>query len=89
MAKRDHKPEQDSTAKKHPTLCQERRIKVCRVFYERPKSHPPHQGDPAVPWIQMKGYWLEQAGFTVNAAVDIRVMPGCLVLTVKNQSVGE
>jgi hypothetical protein len=30
----------------------------------------------------MKGHWLDQAGFTINTPVTVRVMEGCLVLTV-------
>jgi uncharacterized protein (DUF433 family) len=36
-----------------------------------------------VPWIQIKGYWLQQAGFEINTPVKVRVMKGCLVLTVE------
>ena len=35
-----------------------------------------------VPWIRMQGKWLEQAGFDVCTRVRIRVMAGCLVLTI-------
>jgi toxic protein SymE len=31
--------------------------------------------------ITLKGYWLEDAGFTTGTPLKIRVMPGCLVLT--------
>ncbi|MEJ2425736.1 MAG: SymE family type I addiction module toxin [Candidatus Thiodiazotropha sp.] len=34
-----------------------------------------------VPWIQLKGHWLQQAGFEINTPVKVRVMNGCLVLT--------
>ncbi|MFS1523876.1 SymE family type I addiction module toxin [Microbulbifer sp. 2304DJ12-6] len=37
----------------------------------------------SVPWIQMKGHWLRQAGFEINTSVKVRVMAGCLVLTVE------
>lgn len=29
----------------------------------------------------LKGHWLEEAGFTTGLSVDVRVMPGCLVVT--------
>jgi len=35
-----------------------------------------------VPWLQLKGHWLEQAGFNIDSPVTIRVMQGCLVLMV-------
>ena len=36
-----------------------------------------------IPAIIMKGQWLEAAGFTTGAKIDIKVMEGCIVLTVK------
>lgn len=36
-----------------------------------------------IPAIIMKGQWLEAAGFTTGAKIDIKVMKGCIVLTVK------
>jgi toxic protein SymE len=49
------------------------------VYNYRRKTHYPPQA--TVPWLQLKGYWLAQAGFTVDSPVTIRVMRGCLVLT--------
>jgi toxic protein SymE len=37
---------------------------------------------PAVPWIQMSGKWLERAGFEIDTPLKVRVMQGCIVLTV-------
>ena len=34
-----------------------------------------------VPWLQLKGHWLEQAGFNIDSPVTVRVMRRCLVLT--------
>ncbi|MEW6647897.1 MAG: SymE family type I addiction module toxin [Pseudomonadota bacterium] len=36
-----------------------------------------------VPWLQMRGDWLSAAGFDVRAPVRVRIMRGCLVLTVE------
>ncbi|GAL38525.1 putative toxin-antitoxin system toxin component [Citrobacter freundii ATCC 8090 = MTCC 1658 = NBRC 12681] len=36
-----------------------------------------------VPAIIMKGQWLAAAGFTTGTPFDVRVMPGCIVLTAK------
>ncbi|MBS6736478.1 endoribonuclease SymE [Phytobacter diazotrophicus] len=36
-----------------------------------------------IPAIIMKGQWLEAAGFTTGDKIDIKVMEGCIVLTVK------
>ncbi|MCU7917737.1 MAG: type I toxin-antitoxin system SymE family toxin [Candidatus Thiodiazotropha sp. (ex Epidulcina cf. delphinae)] len=31
----------------------------------------------------MQGRWLEQAGFAIHTPIKVRVMEGCLVLTVE------
>lgn len=36
-----------------------------------------------IPALTLKGQWLEAAGFTTGAKIDIKVMEGCIVLTVK------
>ena len=68
-----------------PRSCQERRVKVKRGYYERrvrrwaPEPYPVPR---PVPWVQLKGYWLEAAGFIIDTPIKVRVMEGCLVLTV-------
>ncbi|EAW1422028.1 endoribonuclease SymE [Salmonella enterica subsp. enterica serovar Roodepoort] len=36
-----------------------------------------------IPAIIMKGQWLEAAGFAIGTKIDIKVMEGCIMLTVK------
>jgi toxic protein SymE len=61
--------------------CEERKIKVNQICYmNKLKDDPVGAGRP-VPWIQLKGHWLQQAGFEINTPVKVRVMNGCLVLT--------
>nr|WP_314424696.1 endoribonuclease SymE [uncultured Erwinia sp.] len=36
--------------------------------------------EPA-PAVTLKGNWLAEAGFTTGTPLDVRVMPGCLILT--------
>ena len=61
--------------------CHERHIKVNHTYYlHKLKDDPTGAGRP-VPWIQLKGYWLQQAGFEIDTPLKVRVMPGCLVLT--------
>lgn len=62
----------------HP--CQERRLKVYSGYYA-PRANASYAASRPVPWVQLKGYWLEQAGFTISAPIRVRVMDGCLVLT--------
>ncbi|WP_459873870.1 SymE family type I addiction module toxin, partial [Endothiovibrio diazotrophicus] len=56
------------------------------VFYEYP---PTESGMPRrsrrVPWLQMRGDWLSAAGFEIRAPVKVRVMRGCLVVTVAEE----
>jgi len=50
------------------------------------------KGDPSsylvsrpVPWIQLKGQWLAHAGFIIAAKLKVRVMKGCLVVTMERE----
>jgi toxic protein SymE len=55
---------------------QERRLTVS--LYPQPT--------PTVPWIRLCGLWLAQAGFTPQSRVLVRVMHGCLVLTLEKKA---
>jgi len=37
-----------------------------------------------VPWLQLRGHWLDKADFGINVPVTVRVMEGCLVLTTES-----
>ena len=64
--------------------CHERFIKVTQIHYEyRTKDQSPNSGCRSVPWIQMKGHWLRQAGFEIDTPIKVRMMDGCLVLTIE------
>ena len=39
------------------------------------------EAKPHVPWIRLRGLWLQQAGFTPQSRIRVRVMVGCLVIT--------
>lgn len=72
-----------STGKPRPAKTPtERRLTVGTSYYEYP-GHAPGLGRTRnVPWLQMRGDWLAAAGFDIQAPVRVRVMRGCLVLTV-------
>jgi len=36
-----------------------------------------------LPAVTLKGNWLAEAGFITGTSVDVRVMPGCLILTAR------
>lgn len=79
MAKQNGKP---GSRLRKCKICEQRYIKVNATHYEyRTKQQSAYSGSRAVPSIQMKGYWLDQAGFAIDTPVTIRVMEGCLVLT--------
>ena len=76
-----------STGKARPVkIPTERRVTVGHLYYERP---PLEHGEPrrsrAVPWLQMRGDWLAAAGFDIKTPVRVRVMEGCLVLTLARE----
>ncbi len=63
---------------------QTRQIKVSQFYYDyKPKNAPSNFIVPPVPWLQLKGKWLEKAGFSINAPVKVTVSQGCLILTTK------
>ena len=67
-------------------VCQTRYIKVNEYTYvHKLKDDHIGAGRP-VPLLQVRGYWLKQAGFEINTPVKVRVMDGCLVLTTQRQT---
>ena len=87
MADSHHKS--DARLRKSKT-CTERYITVNTIHYAyRLKDQLPSSGDRKVPWIQMRGHWLERAGFCINTPVKVRVMDGCLVLTTAVEATSE
>jgi len=41
-----------------------------------------------VPWINIQGQWLEQAGFSINTPIKVEVSAGRLVLTTAQKTKG-
>jgi len=39
------------------------------------------EAKPKIPWIRLRGLWLQQAGFTPQSRIRVRIMNGCLVIT--------
>jgi toxic protein SymE len=70
MAKADIKPPQHASP---IPAAQERRLTVTAL-----PDHPPTR---RVPTLRLKGKWLAQAGFTPSLPVRLRVMGGCIVIT--------
>jgi hypothetical protein len=63
----------------------EKWLTVGKLYY----YYTPNQDAPSgtlnrpvtVPWIQMRGQWLNAAGFAIGGKVKVRIRPGRLVLT--------
>ncbi len=61
-----------------------RHIKVNQIVYDyKPKRAPANFVMPPVPWVQLKGKWLEKAGFKIDAPIKVTVSQGRLILTVE------
>lgn len=71
MAETNDKPGRCARKAVHTSMKQERFLTV--QLYPQPRSR--------LPWIRLRGLWLEQAGFLPQARVRVRVMRGCLVIT--------
>lgn len=67
MAERNHTPE-DPT----PKGSRQERFLTVQLYPE---------AKPKIPWIRLRGLWLQQAGFAPQARIRVRIMTGCLVIT--------
>ena len=50
------------------------------------QGYPPLKSKPntpwrKIPWINLKGYWLEQAGFAIDTPFSIQVKENKIILT--------
>ena len=81
MAKRTIPPEPSSAQEKLSTF---RQLKVRQSYYDHqyhPKARSAINKPPVpVPWVQIKGYWLNQAGFTIGSPLSVEVKQGCIIL---------
>jgi len=75
--------EKHSTGNRRPAkIPSERRLTVGTQCYEYPNRVAEPRPSRQVPWLQMRGDWLAAAGFDIQTPVRVRVMQGCLVVTV-------
>lgn len=83
MAKHNSTPEFRSAKAKFPYS---RQLKVRSSYYYRAYNpryrYMPHKipKKAPVPWINIKGYWLNQAGFTIDTPLSVTVRKGRIVL---------
>ena len=80
MADHDHKPGFALGQNKNPLLCKYATVQTA--------GYPPLTVDPlgrwrSVPWINLRGFWLEEFGFRRGQLYGIEAYEQCLVLSVK------
>ncbi len=86
MAKRNGTPEHRSAQEKSSKI---RKLKVRKSFYPyKPGDAYANQfkGYPTVPLIQLKGYWLNKAGFTIDTELAVHVKDSCITIKIKEPS---
>lgn len=59
----------------------ERHFKVAADYLAPGKRESAYALPKKIPWIQLKGLWLQQAGFEPDDDIRVRVIKGCLVIT--------
>ena len=64
------------------TKTHQRQLKVREAYHSYQLSQNCNQRTP-IGEIHLKGHWLIQAGFDIDMPVKVRVMEGCLVVTVE------
>ncbi len=72
------------SAQTAPTKYPVRRLTVRGGLYDY--QHRKYPTPPEVPHLELRGYWLKQAGFDVGSRVKVEVRDGCL-LVVGSESV--
>jgi len=79
MAKRTIPPEPRSAQEKSSTF---RNLKVRKGYYPHQfHSNNQYSTPRPVPWVQIKGYWLNQAGFSIGTPLSVQVQNGCIIIT--------
>jgi hypothetical protein len=56
----------------------QRKLKVRKGHRDYALKSKPYSGNPTTPFLLLKGTWLEQAGFTIDTPVSVRVKNGRL-----------
>ncbi len=83
--KLESRSSKEKSSKQPEKFPYQRKLKVRKSLYHH------HYGDfqprgryrpiKLVPWINIKGYWLEEAGFSINTPLQVVVDEGRITLT--------
>ncbi len=63
-----------------------------KVYYHRPDrpNRPPHQAlcplPEPMPYLRLRGRWMEQAGFRIGDRVQVEVQSGRLIVTTEEEN---
>ena len=92
MAKRTIPPEPRSAQEKFSASYQNiRQLKVRQSYYDyqyrTTNGTLSYKTPPPVPWVQIKGYWLNQAGFTIGSELSVHIQDGCITLKVQPSTI--
>ena len=72
--------DRDVTALRRPYCSCASQVRAAKVQTTHYFSRNTSSGSISVPWLNLRGRWLDAAGFHVNTPMTIHVMPGCIVL---------
>ena len=62
-----------------------RNLKVRKGYYPHQyHAQKQYSAPKPVPWVEIKGYWLNQAGFSIGTPLSVQVQNGCI--TIKPQT---
>lgn len=64
----------------------ERRLTVSRLVEPAGDRYYPGTPDRVVPYLRMRGRWLERLGFEVGSAVRVTASPGRLVVELRGEA---
>ena len=90
MARGNNKLEFRSTkvnsSKKHDKFPYYRQLKVRKSLYYYQfgdfQHRDPYRPIKFVPWINIKGFWLNEAGFSIDTPLQVKIEKGCIILTI-------
>jgi hypothetical protein len=63
----------------------QRKLKVRKGHWDYTLKNEPYSGNRIIPFLLLKGTWLEQAGFNIDTPVSVSVKGGQLLI-IKNSN---
>jgi len=60
---------------------------TCKVGAQHYPTREEYGTDEVIPYVRLRGRWLDKLGFDVGARLKIETSPGCITLTVVERPV--